>query len=321
MKTEVPATLTIIDSHTGGEPTRVVTGGLPDVGKMPLADMVEVFRENHDWLRSTCLLEPRGFDAMVGALLVPPHAEDCVAGVIFFNNVGYLNMCIHGTVGLAVTLKHMGVINDDLGCYRIDTPVGVVEIIFNADESISVRNVESYRYKKSVELEVPNYGKVEGDIAWGGNWFFIVNDSKIEIVEKNISELTDYSLAIRAELEAQSITGENGMEIDHIELTTKSDDAAFDGRNFVMCPGGEYDRSPCGTGTSAKLACLYADGDLTEGETWRQAGILKTVFNGQVVSETESGIIPLITGSAWVNGETKIIINQDDPFAFGISNK
>jgi len=309
--------LKIIDSHTGGEPTRVIVDGCPDLGSGTLAEKRDILAQQHDWIRTSTVLEPRGFEAMVGAILTEPYEPDCVAGVIFYNNASYLNMCIHGTIGLAVTLKHMGIITT--GSHRIDTPVGVVTAHLHDDGSVSVENVPSYRYRKDVEVDVPSYGTITGDIAWGGNWFFLINEQGPEVIESNISELSDFTIAVMDALKTQSITGDDGTPVDHIETFGPAANDQSDSRNFVMCPGGEYDRSPCGTGTSAKLSCLYDAGKLPEGETWRQSSILNTIFTG-TVKATGNGnqVIPTVTGNAWVNGETKVIIDPSDPFGHGV---
>jgi len=311
--------LRVIDSHTGGEPTRVVIEGGPDLGTGTVAEKAARLRDEHDWLRSSVCNEPRGHDAMVGALLVEPHAPDCCCGVIFFNNLSTLNMCIHGTIGLAVTLAHLGRIGP--GAHRIDTPVGVVVAELAADGSVTVANVPSYRHAHGVEVEVPGWGKVRGDIAWGGNWFFLIDRQGPEVAFREIDALTTFTVAVRQALEAAGITGANGMEIDHIEVFgPPADPAAADSRNFVLCPGKAYDRSPCGTGTSAKLACLHADGKLAPGQTWRQAGILDTVFEGRVTELPDGKVTPRVTGRAWVNGESTYLIDPTDPFRHGIPN-
>ncbi|MGJ8654850.1 MAG: proline racemase family protein [Akkermansiaceae bacterium] len=310
----------IIDSHTGGEPTRVVVDGCPHLGDGTLAQKRDLLKAKYDWIRTTVLLEPRGFPAMVGAIITEPHSPDCTAGVIFFNNAGYLNMCIHGTIGLAITLKHMGIITT--GSHRIDTPVGVVTAHMHDDGSVSVDNVPSYCHQADALVEVPHYGTITGDIAWGGNWFFLIDEQKnVPAVEpSNIPLLTEFTTAVMAALADQGIAGGDGQPIDHIELFGPPADDQSDSRNFVLCPGGEYDRSPCGTGTSAKLACLYESGKLNLGEIWRQSSIINTIFTGKVTPLTESNqVTPTITGSAWVNGETTIIINPEDPFATGIN--
>ena len=305
----------VIDSHTGGEPTRVVLEGAPDLGGGTLAERVQVLREKHDWFRSAVVNEPRGSDVLVGALLCRPHDPACAAGVIFFNNVGYLGMCGHGTIGLAVTLAHMGRIG--VGQHRIDTPVGAVRVSVEDANTVSFENVPSYRYAKGVAVEVPGVGTVRGDVAWGGNWFFIVQEHGQELSRSNVARLTDFTTRVRAALHAKGITGARGGEIDHVELCGPPSSGESDARNFVLCPGGAYDRSPCGTGTSAKLACLVADGKLAPGGVWRQEGILGSVFEGSVRVEGDR-IYPTIRGRAFVNGEARLLIDPNDPYRFGI---
>lgn len=303
----------IIDSHTGGEPTRVIIAGGPDLGRGPLASRRERFRLEHDHFRSAVVNEPRGSDVLVGALLVEPEDPACAAGVIFFNNVGLLNMCGHGTIGLAVTLAYLGRIGP--GLHRIETPVGVVEAVLHESGEVTVNNVPAYRHRADVAVEVEGYGTVKGDVAWGGNWFFLTKDCTCAIELSRLEELTAFSWNVRQALERGDITGANGGVIDHIEICGPS--AQADSRNFVLCPGKAYDRSPCGTGTSAKLACLVADGELREGEVWRQESVIGSVFEGSVT--TRDGMVhPHISGSAFVNADAMLILDPRDPFIYGI---
>jgi 4-hydroxyproline epimerase len=307
--------INVIDSHTGGEPTRVVNSGGPDLGPGDMSARLAVFRERFDTFRSTVVNEPRGNDAMVGALLCEPSDPTCAAGVIFFNNVGYLGMCGHGTIGLLVTLAHLGRIR--AGTHRIETTVGVVTATLNGPNDVTVRNVPSYRLAKGVSVEIDGIGTVVGDIAWGGNWFFLVEDHGIDLTLANLDRLLDYTWKIRQALPRQGITGANGQEIDHIELFGPPTLADADGKNFVLCPGKAYDRSPCGTGTSAKIACLIADGKLAEGKPWRQESIIGTFFDasGTIV---DGKVIPEIRGTAYVNAEATLLVQADDPLALGI---
>ncbi len=305
----------VIDSHTGGEPTRLVVGGGPDLGAGPLAARLECFRSRHDDFRSAVVNEPRGSDVMVGALLCDPVDPTCAAGVIFFNNVGYLGMCGHGTIGLVATLAHMRQIVP--GRHRIETPVGTVSAILHETCEVTVNNVASYRSAANVAVEVPGYKKVCGDVAWGGNWFFLVRDPEMELALKNIDQLTAFTWAIRQALRARGITGDDGKEIDHVELFGPSQIPGVDSRNFVLCPGKAYDRSPCGTGTSAKLACLYADGKISEGQIWRQESIVGSVFEGSV-QVRDGKLYPSIKGSAFVNAETELVLDPRDPLCMGI---
>lgn len=305
-----------IDSHTGGEPTRVVIGGFPDLGHGPLHERLEKFRHGHDRLRSAIVREPRGHDAIVGALLCEPVDPAAAAAVIFFNNVGYLGMCGHGTIGLVKTLEYMGQIS--AGTHMIETPVGSVEATLDEDGTVTITNVPSYRHAEKIAVEVDGYGSVVGDVAYGGNWFFLIGQHSLELDLSNLEKLTAFSVAVRGALASNGITGEGGAEIDHIELFSPTPNA--DSRNFVLCPGTEYDRSPCGTGTSAKLACLYADGELAEGDVWRQESIIGSVFEGSV-TVSDGKIIPSIRGSAFVTAEIELILNEADPFCYGIGTK
>ena len=305
----------IIDSHTGGEPTRVVVEGGPDLGDGPLADRVSRFRAQHDRFRSAVVNEPRGSDVIVGALIVPPVNPACTTGVIFFNNVGYLGMCGHGTIGLMATLAHLDRVTP--GDHRIETPVGEIIATWRADGRVSVRNVASYRLEKNVSVPVPGLGDVVGDIAWGGNWFFLVSGHSETLELKNVERLTEVTWRIRQALTARGVTGAGGAEIDHVELFGPPGDPANHSRNFVLCPGRAYDRSPCGTGTSAKLACLAADGKLRPGEVWRQESILGTVFEGSVEQQGQE-LIPTVTGRAWVNSDSQLLLDPSDPFCWGI---
>ncbi|HEY2865514.1 MAG TPA: proline racemase family protein [Pyrinomonadaceae bacterium] len=305
--------ITAIDSHTGGEPTRIVIGGFPDLGNGPIAARLEKFRTEFDHLRSAIVNEPRGHSAIVGALLCEPTNKDNAADVVFFNNVGYLRMCGHGTIGLIKTLEYLGRIS--AGIHKVETPAGTVDAELNTDGSVSIANVPSYRYRKDVKIDVPKLGTVCGDIAWGGNWFFLIKEHPLVIDLANLYELTRFSVAIRGALSANHITGENDGAIDHIELFSSTPTA--DSRNFVLCPGLDYDRSPCGTGTSAKLACLYADGELKEGDIWRQESLIGSVFEGRIHVEGDR-LIPIIRGRAYITAEVELILDGSDPYRFGI---
>jgi 4-hydroxyproline epimerase len=308
--------IAILDSHTGGEPTRLVLEGGPDLGNGTIAERLEVFREKNDRWRAAIVNEPRGSDAMVGALLCSPSDRSCDVGVIFFNNVGYLGMCGHGTIGLVASLAHLGRIRP--GVIRVETPVGKVTAELLESGDVVVANVPSYRRQKDIAIAVPGVGLVRGDVAWGGNWFFLIEQHGLEIRSSNLETLTTYASSVRLALARQGVRGDHGAEIDHIELFSPADPAQADARNFVLCPGNVYDRSPCGTGTSAKLACLFEDGKLGEGEEWRQQGILGSVFRGHV--EVRDGQVwPFIRGAAHVTAEASLIIGADDPFAWGIA--
>jgi 4-hydroxyproline epimerase len=280
-----------------------------------MAERLRILQEQYDWFRSAVVNEPRGSDAMVGALLCEPSDPSCTAGVIFFNNVGYLGMCGHGTIGLVVTLAYMGRITP--GYHRVETPVGIVSAELHEDGRVTVNNVPSRRIASSVAVDVPGLGRVTGDVAWGGNWFFLVREQRSDLTMQNIESLTQITGAIKAALSANRITGDHGAEIDHIELFGPATNSRANSQNFVLCPGNAYDRSPCGTGTSAKLACLYADGKLKPGEVWRQQSITGSMFEGRI--QVQDGLVlPSITGTAFVNAESDLILDPRDPLCHGI---
>ena len=316
----------VVDSHTGGEPTRVVLNNGPELGGGSVAEQLNVFRTRHDRFRSAVVNEPRGSDVMVGALLVPPADPSCVAGVIFFNNVGVLQMCGHGTIGLVTTLAHLGRIQP--GEHRIETCVGVVTATLHDDGRVSLNNVPSHRHAKGVRVDVPGVGPITGDVAWGGNWFFLVEEHGQSLELANVEQLTDLSWRIRQAVNAQGFPevdhvelfgplSERGRAFAHAEAGIPSAQPVLGSRNFVLCPGKAYDRSPCGTGTSAKVACLAADGKLREGEWWIQESILGSAFVASYRRDGEH-LIPTITGRAYINAEATLLLDSADPFCWGI---
>jgi 4-hydroxyproline epimerase len=311
----LPLKIDVVDSHTAGEPTRCVLSGGPQLGSGPVAQRLERMRMEHDIYRRAVLCEPRGSDVLVGALLVEPEDAAAAAGVIFFNNSGYLGMCGHGMIGVAATLSYLGRIG--IGQHLFETPVGNVRLSLAENGEVTIRNVDAYRHLGHVPVTVPGYGTVHGDVAWGGNWFFLVEEHPFDLVLDHADELTDFTWKVRHALAANGITGALGAEIDHIELFSTACDPRNHSRNFVLCPGKAYDRSPCGTGTSAKLACLAATGKLLPGEVWRQEGILGSVFAAKFEREGER-IVPYITGSAYVTAETSLVFQRSDPFRNGI---
>ncbi|WIV97363.1 4-hydroxyproline epimerase [Kinneretia aquatilis] len=309
----------IIDSHTGGEPTRILIDGGPDLGRGSMAERLTRLREQHDAWRSAIVNEPRGSDVLVGALLCEPQDPTCSAGVIFFNNVGYLGMCGHGTIGLVATLAYLGRIQP--GEHRIETPVGTVSATLHADGSVTVANVPAYRWARQIPVEVPGHGRVHGDVAWGGNWFFLCDDHGLDLRLSEVEALTDLSWRIRQALQAQGITGEGGQEIDHIELIGPARNPAHQGRNFVLCPGKAYDRSPCGTGTSAKIACLAADGKLAPGQAWVQESVIGSHFTASYQAAEGGRVLPRIHGQAFVTLDAHLVFQPGDPFAWGIRDE
>jgi 4-hydroxyproline epimerase len=305
----------VVDSHTEGEPTRVVIEGGPELGSGPVAERRDRFRDHHDDFRRAVVTEPRAGDALVGALVLPPSDPTHAAALIFFNNVGYLGMCGHGTIGVVTTLSYLGRL--PTGPATFETPAGEVRAELRSDGRVSFRNVPSYRTRAHVPVEVPGHGTVVGDVAFGGNWFFLTDAAPSPISLEHARELTTYCEAVRRALAAAGVTGEAGAEIDHVELSGPAGRPENHARNFVLCPGGAYDRSPCGTGTSAKVAALVADGRLGAGEIWRQESILGTVFEA-VAENAARGVVPTVTGRAFVTAEADLLYDEQDPLRFGV---
>jgi 4-hydroxyproline epimerase len=313
---EIPRTISVVDSHTAGEPTRVVVRGWPEPRGATLAERRADLAARYDALRRGVVQEPRGHDAVVGALLTSATEPGSEAGVIFFNNVGTLGMCGHGLIGLVRTLEHLGRIEP--GSVRIDTPVGTVAAELQPDGQVTLRNVPAYCHALDVAVEVPGLGRVVGDVAWGGNWFFITHLPEPALELRNLAPLLDVTRRIGAALRAQGITGADGEEIDHVELSGPAARPGADSRNFVLCPGGEYDRSPCGTGTSARMAALHARGELPLAREWRQESITGSLFTGWLSGEGDR-LVPYIRGSAWITATATLHFDPSDPFRTGFS--
>jgi 4-hydroxyproline epimerase len=308
-------TIRVIDSHTEGEPTRVVVEGGPELEGSTMPEKLEQFRRHHDDFRSAVVCEPRGSDVLVGALLCAPTRPEISAGILFFNNVGCLGMCGHGTIGVAATLAHLGRIQP--GEHRFETPVGDVRVVLHPDGAVSVGNVVAYRHLKGVQLETPDFGTVRGDVAYGGNWFFLVEGGPVPVDTEHLEQLTRFATAIRKALPLAGITGADGAEIDHVEIFGPPSRPDADSKNFVLCPGLAYDRSPCGTGLSAKIACLAADGKLAAGTPWRQESVIGSLFEGSYEA-AEGGVHPTVTGRAYINADSRLLLDPADPFCHGI---
>ena len=307
----------VIDSHTAGQPTRVVVEGGPDLGSGSIAERQARFRTSFDRFRSAVVGEPRGYDALIGALLLPPSDPSCTTGVIFFDNANYLSMCGHGVIGLIATLEYLGQVKGG-DVHRIETAAGVVTAEIHPTGEISIQNVPSFRHKKNVSVESNGSGTFTGDIAFGGNWFFLVHQHREELSVDRVERLTEVTCAIRQALARDRITGPNGEEIDLVALFGPPRRRDARSRNFVLLSGKSYGRSPCGTGMSAKMACLFEDGQLAEGENWRQESIMGTVFDGSVAI-VDGSIRPTIRSNAYITAESVLIVDERDPLTWGIT--
>ena len=305
----------VIDSHTGGEPTRGVVNGWPQPEGKTLSERVCFMKENQEHLRTGAICEPRGHNAIVGALLTPPENPESLTGVIFFNDVGYIGMCGHAMIGTVETLRHLGKLNSHKAL--IDTPVGTVSIEIGDDGNVTVANVPSYLYMGDAEVYVEGLGQVRGDVAWGGNWFFLVNNQGPELTMSNIDFLMSSTKKIRQALIDSGITGEDGAVVDHIEFFGDPVHPDAHSKNFVLCPGNAYDRAPCGTGTSAKLACLYAKGKLQVGQEWIQESITGSLYKCWL-EDIDGVITPFVTSRAHITAESTQYFSEEDDFCWGI---
>lgn len=314
-----PATVRVVDSHTEGEPTRVIVEGWPEPAGATMTERRDDLRRRADALRRATVCEPRGHAAIVGALLTPPVDARSHAGVLFFNNESYLGMCGHGLIGVVRTLEYLGRLRP--GTARFDTPAGTVTTELESNGTVTIQNVPAHCHARDVVVDVPHVGRVVGDVAYGGNWFFITHLAGVRLVLDNVAGLTRATRAIRDAIRAQGISGAAGGEIDHIELSAPPTRRDADGRNFVLCSGGEYDRSPCGTGTSAKMAALHARGELALGQRWRQESITGSVFTGWLSSAAGGSVIPHIQGTSFITGEATLRFDPCDPFRAGIGGK
>ena len=312
-----------VDSHTEGEPTRTIVAGGPALAGRTVAGQAADLAARHDWFRSASVNEPRGNDVLVGALLVESPDPSCECGVIFFNNAGVLGMCGHGTIGVVRTLVHLGRIDGGARrTVRIDTPVGIVAATVEPGAAgvpaVEVANVRSFVHRAGVSLALAGGRTVTGDVAWGGNGFFLCEDHGERLEIGNLEALSRVSWEIRAALAREGLDSIEGRPVDHVELVGPAHDAANDARNFVLCPGGAYDRSPCGTGTSAKLACLAARGELAPGEAWRQESVIGSVFEARYAPAPDGGVLPTVRGRAWITAEGAFVVEESDPYRHGI---
>ncbi len=315
----LPERLRVIDSHTIGEPTRVViddalVAGL-DLGAGSVRERRDRFRERCDHVRRGLVGDPRGAVAMVGVILVPPADPACRFGAFYVNRVGYLDMCGHATIGLAVTLGSQGLIEP--GCFRLETPAGIVGATWHGGGEASFECVPPRRIHKGLSIACDDGSRVIGDVATSGLWFFICRDHGLPVEPASIAELTACAWSIRRGLEARGITGDRGEVIDHIVLLGPPRAAGNDGRAFVLCPDGAFDRSPCGTGTSALVGCLLEDGVLAEGTIWRQESVLGGVYEASV-RRAGDALIPTVRGRAWLTAESTLCFASDDPYRMGL---
>jgi proline racemase len=316
MLPDFPRSIQVIDSHSDGEPTRVVVDGWPQPVVDTMAARRDDLRARFDHLRRAVVREPRGHEAVVGALLTPPVDPASTAGIVFFNNGTYLGMCGHGLIGVVRTLEFLGRLRP--GRHQFDTPAGTVRAELAEDGSVTIENVPARLYLRDVAVQVNGYGPVTGDVAYGGNWFFLTHAGAVPVDMAHVRELTRFTQAIQDAIRAAGITGADGGDIDHIEISAPPTRPDADARNYVLCSGGDYDRSPCGTGTSAAMAALHERGRLALEQPWRQESITGSLFTGWLTRRDDGALVPHVRGTAFVTGEATLHFDPRDPFRCGL---
>ena len=326
-------TIQAIDSHTAGEATRIVVGGIPHIKGNTMPEKKQYLEDHLDHIRTAIMLEPRGHNDMFGSVMTQPCDPDADFGIIFMDGGGYLNMCGHGSIGAMTVAVETGVVPMEEPVTKVvmEAPAGIIkgDVMVENDKvkSVSIFNVPAFLYKKDQEVELPGVGTVKFDISFGGSFFAIVNAKQLglEILPKNAVKLTDLAMELRDiindQIEIQHPTLEHIKTVDLVEIWDEPTNPAATYKNVVIFGQGQVDRSPCGTGTSAKLATLHARGELKEGEKFVYESILGTLFEGEIVGTTKVGeydaVLPKITGSAWITGFNNFLIDEDDPVKHG----
>jgi len=322
-----------IDSHTMGESTRIIISGMPIIPGKTMAEKKEYLEKNLDYLRTAVMHEPRGHKDMFGSIITSTTSPEADLGIIFMDGGGYLNMCGHGSIGAATVAVETGMVevHEPITNIVLEAPAGLVKAQVKVEhgkaKEVSVVNVPSFLYKRDLQVEVPDIGKVTFDISFGGSFFALVKDSelKVQIEPKNANIISERAMKLRdiinKEIKVQHPTQPHIKTVDLVEVygDPKSQDANY--QNVVIFGSGQVDRSPCGTGTCAKMAALYAKGELKINEVFVYESIINTKFKGRVLEETLVGefkaIIPEITGSAFITGFNHFVIDEDDPVKYG----
>lgn len=322
-----------IDSHTMGEPTRIITGGIPNIPGKTMADKKEYLEKEMDYLRTATMLEPRGHNDMFGSIMTAPVNEEADFGIIFMDGGGYLNMCGHGSIGAITAAIETGMVEpkEPITPVNMDTPAGLIKAeakVSNGKvQEVSIVNVPAFLYKEGVKVNLPEVGEITFDISFGGSFFAIVHAKQLglTIEPKNTTKLTEIALKLRdvinEEIEIQHPTLSHINTVDLVEIYDEPTHPDATYKNVVIFGQGQVDRSPCGTGTSAKLATLYTKGELKEGELFVYESILGTLFKGMIVGTGElegyTTITPEITASAYITGFNHFVIDEDDPVKHG----
>jgi 4-hydroxyproline epimerase len=323
-----------IDGHTCGNPVRLVAGGGPNLSGATMMEKRAHFLEEFDWIRHGLMFEPRGHDMMSGSILYPPTRPDCDVAVLFIETSGCLFMCGHGTIGtVTMALEHGLVTPKTPGVLRLDTPAGLVIAEYRQEgryvEEVRITNVPSFLYKEALEVECPDLGVLTVDVAYGGNFYAIVDPQKNyrDMADHTALDFIKWSPVLRQRLnETYSFVHPENPAINrlsHLLWTGKPTQPHADARNAVFYGEKAIDRSPCGTGTSSRMAQLFAKGQLKVGDDFAHESIIGSVFKGRVQREVEvagtRGIVPSVAGWARMTGHNTIFIDDRDPFAHGFT--
>ena len=322
-----------VDSHTMGEPTRVVIGGIPNIKGKTMPEKKEYLEKNLDQIRTSIMLEPRGHNDMFGSIITQPCSDEADFGIIFMDGGGYLNMCGHGSIGAVTVAVETGMVKSEepITHVTMEAPAGIVKgeaLVKNGKvKEVSIVNVPAFLYKKDVQVQLPEIGTVKFDISFGGSFFAIINAKQLglKVEPKNTAKLTELALKLRdiinENIEIQHPTLEHIKTVDLVEIYDEPTNPEATYKNVVIFGQGQVDRSPCGTGTSAKLATLYSKGELKQGEKFVYESILGTLFKGEIVGTTKvaeyEAVIPKITGAAYITGFNHFVIDEDDPVKYG----
>lgn len=323
---------TTIDTHTGGNPTRTLISGLPKLVGETMSEKMLHMKKEFDWIRKLLMNEPRGHDVMSGALLTDPCHPEADIGVIYIETGGYLPMCGHDTIGVCTALVESGLIpiQEPVTYLKLDTPAGLVEVEISLEngkaKEVSFCNIPAFLLK-SVSVDVEGIGRVDADIAYGGNFYAIIDAESVglDLIPENASNIIEKAINIRNTINVKTeivhpqysfIRG-----LTHVEFFTEPTHEKADVKNTVVVPPGGIDRSPCGTGTSAKLAVLYANQEISIGEEFVHESIVGSLFRGCVLETTYVGdvaaVVTKITGSAWLMGMHRFFYHEEDPLKEG----
>lgn len=329
----VKRTFNTIDTHTAGEPTRTIVGGIPYVPGKTMEEKMMHMKENNDWIRKALMYEPRGNNVMSGVVLTEPCNEEADIGVFFIEVGGYLPMCGHDTIGVSTALIESGIIEpvEPVTNITLDTPAGLVKVSVKVEDNVArdvtFANVPAFLFACNKEVEVKELGKIQVDIAYGGNFYIIVDENIIgeELIPERANEIINKSLLIKEAVNDQVEISHPEKsfinEATHVLVAGEPLTESGDTKNVVVIPPGSIDRSPCGTGTSSRLAALHARGKIKEGEELEFESIINTSFTGRVIGTTKVGdfdaVIPEITGRAYVMGLNTWVIDPEDPIQDG----